>query len=58
MIERDVTPELLLQVIDEGEMRHSDEARLRVWLDVPGHHDKLLCAVRCWCWNRLSSSGP
>ena len=45
MIERQVTPALLLQVIDEGQVRYSDDVRLWVWLDVPGRHDNLLCAV-------------
>ena len=45
MVERQVTPELLLRVIDEGQMRYSDDVRLWVWLDVPGRDDNLLCAV-------------
>ena len=28
LIEREVTPELRLQVIDEGQMRYSDDVRL------------------------------
>lgn len=45
MIERRVTPELLMQVIDEGQTRYSDSIRLWVWLDVHGRDDNLLCAV-------------
>ncbi len=45
MVERQVTPELLLRVIDEGQTRYSDDVRLWVWLDVPGRADNLLCAV-------------
>ena len=45
MAERHVNPELLLQVIDEGQLRYSDDVRLWVWLDVPGRNDNLLCAV-------------
>ena len=45
MVERQVTPELLLRVIDEGQTRYSDDVRLWVWLDVPGRDDNLLCAV-------------
>ena len=45
MVERNVTSELLLRVIDEGQTRYSDDVRLWVWLDVPGRDDNLLCAV-------------
>jgi hypothetical protein len=45
MVERQVTPELLLKIIDEGKTRYSDEFRLWVWLDVEGRSDNLLCAV-------------
>ena len=45
MAERRVTPELLLRVIDEGDIRYSDAARLWVWVHVPGRDDNLLCAV-------------
>ena len=45
MTERQVTAELLLQVIDEGQMRYSDDVRLWVWPNVPGRHDNLRCAV-------------
>ena len=45
IIEREVAPELLLKVIDEGELRYSDDVRLWAWLNVPGRHDNLLCAV-------------
>jgi len=45
MLERQVTPELLLRVIDEDQTRYSDDMRLWVWLDVPGRDDNLLCAV-------------
>ena len=45
MVERQITPELLLRVIDEGHTRYSDDVRLWVWLDVPGRDDNLLCAV-------------
>ena len=42
MAERRVTPELLLRVIDEGDIRYSDAARLWVWVHVPGRDDNLL----------------
>jgi len=45
MVERRVTPELLLRVIDEGQTRYSDDIRLWVWMDVPGRDDNLLCTV-------------
>lgn len=45
MAERNVTPDLLLRVIDSGQTRFSDAARLWVWLDVPDRDDNLLCAV-------------
>ena len=45
MVERQVSSELLLRVIDEGQTRYSDDIRLWVWLDVPGRDDNLLCAV-------------
>jgi hypothetical protein len=45
MVERQVSPELLLQIIDEGQTRYSDGQRLWAWLDVLGRGDNLLCAV-------------
>jgi translation elongation factor EF-Tu-like GTPase len=45
MQERDISPELLLQVIDTGHVRYSDAVRLWAWLEVPGRHDNLLCAA-------------
>jgi hypothetical protein len=57
MAERDVPPELLLRVIDEGQTRYSDNARLWSWLEVPGRDDNLLCAA-LWCWRMRSSSRP
>ena len=45
MVERQVTPELLLRVIDEGQTRYSDDIRLWVWLHVPGRDDNLPGAV-------------
>lgn len=45
MAERQIDEALLLRVLDEGETRYSDAARLWAWLAVPGRDDNLLCAV-------------
>lgn len=45
MDERGIDAGLLLQIIDTGSLRFSDETRLWAWLDVPGRDDNLLCAV-------------
>jgi hypothetical protein len=45
MQERDVSEALLLQVIETGQIRHSDSDRLWVWKDVDGRADNLICAV-------------
>jgi Domain of unknown function (DUF4258) len=45
MVQRHVTDELLLCVIEEGKIRYSDECRLWVWLDIPGRDDNLLCTA-------------
>ena len=43
MAERLISDALLLQIIDTGTTRFSDDARLWVWLDMPGRDDNLLC---------------
>ncbi len=45
MQERDVSAALLLEVIETGNIRHSDADRLWVWLNVSDRDDNLLCAV-------------
>ena len=45
MVEREISADLLLQVIETGQIRHSDVDRLWVWLRVPQRNDNLLCAV-------------
>ena len=45
MQERGVSAALLLQVIETGQIRHSDADRLWVWMDVEGRDDNLICAV-------------
>ena len=45
MVEREISADLLLQVIETGQIRRSDMARLWVWLRVPQRNDNLLCAV-------------
>jgi hypothetical protein len=45
MLEREISDDLLLQVIEIGQIRHSDVDRLWVWLQVPQRNDNLLCAV-------------
>jgi hypothetical protein len=45
MQERDVSDALLLQVIETGQIRHSDADRLWVWLNVKQRDDNLICAV-------------
>ena len=45
MLERAVTPELLLAMIDEGHTQYSDPTHLWAWLDVAGREDNLVCAV-------------
>lgn len=45
MQDRDIPAELLMQVIDTGHVRYSDEVWLWAWLEVPGRCDNLLCAA-------------
>ena len=45
MVERTISNELLLQIIDAGQTRYSDSIRLWAWLAVPQRDDNLLCAV-------------
>jgi hypothetical protein len=45
MTERNVVPALLLQVIDEGSTRYSDNTHLWAWLHAPNRDDNLVCAV-------------
>ena len=45
MIERDVSDDLLLRLIDEGLTRYRDSTHLWAWLDVPGRDDNLVCRV-------------
>jgi hypothetical protein len=45
MSERSVTDELLLEVIDSGEMRYRDNTHLWAFKDFPERQDNLLCAV-------------
>ena len=45
MAERNVSEELLLKIIDTGQVRYSDPQRLWASLEVPGRADNLLCAV-------------
>jgi hypothetical protein len=45
MQQRDIPAELLLRIIDTGQVRYSDEVRLWAWLDVAGRSDNLLCVA-------------
>ena len=45
MAETSIDEPLLLQVIESGMVRYSDEKRLWIWLDVPDRNDNLLCAA-------------
>lgn len=45
MVERNVSDDMLIEVIDEGETRYRDETHLWAFKDFPERHDNLLCAV-------------
>lgn len=45
MIERTITDEMLLEVIDSGETRYRDATHLWAFKEFPARHDNLLCAV-------------
>ena len=45
MIERTISDEMLLEVIDSGETRYQDATHLWAFKEFPARHDNLLCAV-------------
>ena len=45
MIERDISPELLLEVIDTGDTKYSDETHLWAFKYIAYRGDNLICAV-------------
>jgi hypothetical protein len=45
MIERTISNEMLLEVIDSGEIRYRDASHLWAFKEFPERHDNLLCAV-------------
>lgn len=45
MVERAVSDEMLIDVIDHGETRFRDATHLWVFKDFPERNDNLLCAV-------------
>jgi hypothetical protein len=45
MVERDISEEILLEVIDSGEARYKDASHLWAFKEFPERHDNLLCAV-------------
>lgn len=45
MIERNVSDEMLLDVIDNGQTRYSDATHLWAFKDFPERDDNLVCAV-------------
>ncbi len=45
MIERTISDEMLLEVIDSGETRYRDATHLWAFKEFPARHDNLLCAV-------------
>ena len=45
MIERDISEEILLEVIDSGDTRYKDSTHLWVFKEFPARHDNLICAV-------------
>jgi Domain of unknown function (DUF4258) len=45
MAERDISRELLLEIVDHGQTRYRDATHLWAWLENSGRHDNLLCAV-------------
>jgi hypothetical protein len=45
MIERFVTDEMLIQIIDSGKIRYKNETHFWIFKDFPNRTDNLLCAV-------------
>jgi len=45
MVERDISEEILLEVIDLGDARYKDATHLWAFKEFPERHDNLLCAV-------------
>ncbi len=45
MAERGISEEMLLEVIDFGDMRYKDTTHLWAFKEFPERHDNLLCAV-------------
>lgn len=45
MIERNVSDQMLLEVIDLGETRYRDETHLWAFKEFPERNDNLVCAV-------------
>ena len=45
MAERDITEEMLMEVIDLGETRYRDSTHLWAYKDFPERNDNLICAV-------------
>jgi hypothetical protein len=45
MVERNISNEILLEVIDNGETRYRDATHLWAFKEFPDRHDNLLCAV-------------
>ena len=45
MVERRITDEMLLEVIDHGETRYRDDTHLWAFMQFPERDDNLLCAV-------------
>lgn len=45
MVERNISDEILLEVIDSGETRYRDPTHLWAFKDFPERQDNLLCTV-------------
>jgi len=45
IMERGISRELLLEIVDTGSTRYSDPRHLWAWLEVAGRTDNLLCVV-------------
>ncbi len=45
MAQRHITEELLIELLESGEVRYKDEKRFWTALEVPGRQDNLLCAA-------------
>jgi hypothetical protein len=45
MAERDISPDTLMELVETGEVRHKDEARLWIAKSFPARQDNMLCVA-------------